>query len=346
MPDFNRPKNGEVFFLDAYTGAAIGKLKPSLGDIREYQLKELIKIFNYAKANSKFYKNLYKNTPALKGFEDFAALPLINSEDIRENGIAMVCKAQDEIKRIFTLDTGGTTGLPKRLFFSDDEIQRTVDFFTSGQIMFVSPQNYPEDKWFILLPCRQENSVGHIFGKSCHKAGVEPVYYGLPEDNQAAYKSLIKSKANTVLAAPKTMLALAALNKENYSLKSVLLSSDSISPHLKEQISRSFSCPVFEHYGMTEICFGGGIDCRYLKGYHMRESDLYTEILDKEHKPVKAGEWGQVVITTLHHFTMPLIRYATGDISRFIPEPCPCGSPIPLLDRIRPREGEKAFSMI
>ncbi len=58
--------------------------------------------------------------------------------------------------------------------------------------------------------------------------------------------------------------------------------------------------PVFSHYGMTEMGFGGGVECKYLCGYHMREVDFYFEIIDPiSWKVLPLGYKGEVVFTML-----------------------------------------------
>lgn len=73
-------------------------------------------------------------------------------------------------------------------------------------------------------------------------------------------------------------------------------------------------------------------------GYHLRELDLFLEILDPvTGLPVPDGETGEIVLTTLHREAMPLIRYRTGDAAAWLPGPCPCGSPLRRLAPLRGR---------
>jgi phenylacetate-coenzyme A ligase PaaK-like adenylate-forming protein len=73
-------------------------------------------------------------------------------------------------------------------------------------------------------------------------------------------------------------------------------------------------------------------------GYHLREADLYFEIVDpKTGEPLPDGETGEIVFTTLHCKSMPLIRYRTGDLSRIMLEPCGCGTILKRLERVRDR---------
>jgi phenylacetate-coenzyme A ligase PaaK-like adenylate-forming protein len=89
---------------------------------------------------------------------------------------------------------------------------------------------------------------------------------------------------------------------------------------------------------MTEMGLGGGVECQARRGYHVREADLYFEIINPTTgQPVVEGESGEVVFTTLTRRGMPLIRYRTGDISRFIPGDCPCGAILKTLERVKHR---------
>lgn len=117
-----------------------------------------------------------------------------------------------------------------------------------------------------------------------------------------------------------------------------LLSTDYVSAAIVSELRRIWQCEVFEHYGMTEMGLGGGLECQAHQGYHLRENDLYFEVIDPvSARPLPDGEYGEVVFTTLTRQGMPLIRYRTGDISRFIPEPCPCGGSLRRLARVQNR---------
>ena len=58
---------------------------------------------------------------------------------------------------------------------------------------------------------------------------------------------------------------------------------------------------------------------------HIRENHIIAEIIGPDGRPLPEGETGELVITTLDMQAMPLIRYRTGDLTRFLPGPCPCG---------------------
>ena len=88
------------------------------------------------------------------------------------------------------------------------------------------------------------------------------------------------------------------------------MSADYVPRSICNEVSKSFDCPVFTHYGMTEMGYGGGVECSALNGYHMRDVDLYTEIIDPlTGENVAEGNYGEVVFTTFRQR-----RYATYKI--------------------------------
>jgi len=68
-----------------------------------------------------------------------------------------------------------------------------------------------------------------------------------------------------------------------------------------------------------------GHECQAHDGLHVPEDHLLIEVLDESGEPVAPGERGELVVTTLRHEAMPLIRYRLGDITAVENEPCPCG---------------------
>jgi len=176
---------------------------------------------------------------------------------------------------------------------------------------------------------------------------VRPVPHGLVQNPETVLDIMAKERINTLVGIPTQVLALvyyepAEQEKDRIFIKNVLLSTDHVPAALAKHLEEAWGCRVFNHYGMTEMGLGGGVECEALAGYHLREADLLFEIVDPESGEVlPEGEEGEVVFTTLTRRGMPLIRYRTGDIARFIPEPCPCGTVLkrlsPVKDRVKGR---------
>jgi phenylacetate-coenzyme A ligase PaaK-like adenylate-forming protein len=174
------------------------------------------------------------------------------------------------------------------------------------------------------------------------RLGARGICHGIVRDKSATIREIVAQEIDCLVGLPVQVLGLArhkaAATIPTGRIKSVLLSADHVPQAIVREIERVWGCPVFNHYGMTEMGLGGAVDCRARSGYHIREADLYVEIIDPATGlPVPDGVQGEVIFTTLTRSGMPLIRYRTGDLSRIIPAPCPCGTVLKRLAWVRGR---------
>lgn len=118
-------------------------------------------------------------------------------------------------------------------------------------------------------------------------------------------------------------------------LKVVITTSEVLSPPQRELLARVFRAPVQNEYGCGEV---GPIayECESGRLHLMSENQL-VEILTPDGRPAAPGESGDIVVSDLNNYAMPLIRYRVGDLGVF-GEPCPCGRGFPVLDRVWGRE--------
>jgi phenylacetate-coenzyme A ligase PaaK-like adenylate-forming protein len=98
------------------------------------------------------------------------------------------------------------------------------------------------------------------------------------------------------------------------------------------ELIEAYNLPLYPHYGSREMALGGAVSCQARRGMHLRENHVIAEIIGPDGKRLADGERGELVITTVGMEAMPLIRYRTGDYTRILPEPCPCGSSLIRLD--------------
>jgi len=310
-------------------------------ELEKYQLNTLNNLIKYVKENSPFYKELYKNLDEINSLDELYKIPIINKDDIIENGNKMVCVNQSEISRIVSLDTSGTMGKYKRIYFTEEDQKLTIDFFIQGLSFLVKK----DDVMMIMLPFERENSVGDIIKQSLEIMKVKPVMNGTLSSFKKTTDIMISKKVNAIVGMPVEILALGRyIKKENLpiEIKSILLSADMVNNTLIEQIKKVYNCEVFNHFGMTETGLGGAVDCDYHDGIHVRENDLLIEIVNPVTKEkVQDGRSGEILITTLTRKAMPLIRYATGDISSFVVGNCSCSSVLKRLDKLRYRMDDR-----
>ena len=96
-------------------------------------------------------------------------------------------------------------------------------------------------------------------------------------------------------------------------------------PATKARIETAFGVRAYDLPGLTEIA-AWGFECDTRAGLtHVHEDYVYPEVLDEQEQPVKPGERGELVFTSLYRKAMPLLRYRTRDIVQLAARRCPCG---------------------
>ena len=259
--------------------------------------------------------SLYSSYPNVRTLADFEALPFTTDETLRMRGQHMLCVTPDRVRRIVTQQTSGTTGIPKRLCFIDADLERTVDYFTNGMRLVAAPN----ETCAVCLPCETPDGVGDLLARGLMRMGAVPLRVGLLRGVDDL------PEVQSAVGTPVQMLGMCALlEKMGKKLpQKALLSSDHV-PHAVRKRLRAMGVEPYEHFGMTETGYGCAIDCAAHDGMHVRENDLYLEVI-RDGQPVYDA-WGELVVTTLHSEAMPLVRYRTGDTARLTRARCECGS--------------------
>ncbi|WP_208022495.1 DVU_1553 family AMP-dependent CoA ligase [Desulfonema ishimotonii] len=313
--------------------------------LRQYQAEKLRETVAYAGQNSPFYRARLADFPVetLQTPEDVSRLPFTTAQDIRKAPLKFLCVSQSDISRMVTLKTSGTTANPKRLCFTAQDLELTVDFFAHAMRSFVKPGQ----RVLILLPGEQPDSVGDLLRRGLDRIGVDGIVSGPVADPAQTADTILKQEIDGLVGIPTQVLQLVRTDGVKKipagRIKSVILSTDYVPEAVKKTLESAWGCRVFNHYGMTEMGYGGGVECHAQCGYHFRDADLLMEIVDPATgQPKQDGEYGEAVFTTLTRHGMPLIRYRTGDLTRFLPDPCPCGT---VLKRMEPVRGRIAGSI-
>lgn len=324
---------------DTWMAHRLGLEKLTRADLEAHQLERLNRTLVRAKALSPFYSRHLANITRfpLQSLEEVADLPFTTPQDVRERGLSMLCVGQGEISRVVTLSTSGTTGEPKQLQFTGDDQDLTLGIFQSSMEQVARSG----EACFVLLPCATPGGVGDLLCKAIGRLGALPIAHGSIANLKETALCMAKEDSCTLVGIPAQVLALARFCRAkgiDVHVRSALLCTDYVSHAVAKALYDIWQCPVFEYYGMTEACYAGGMECAAHDGCHMHETDLLVEIVDpKSGRILPDGSEGEVVITSLLRRGMPLIRYRTGDISRILPDPCPCGSVLRRLEKIRRR---------
>lgn len=312
------------------------KQKTNSGDVQAWQRAKLNETLALARGKSSFYRKHLAGMPEkLNSLDEFRLFPFTTPEDIRQNPLRFVCVSQNEIQRVVTLQSSGTTGDPKRIYFTAADQDLTIDFFGVG----MSTLTESGERVLILLPGETPGSVGDLLRLGLARLDRIPLPYGPVRDPLHALETMAREQADGLVGSPTQVLGLARRwNPKDKAPHTILLSTDYVPAAIVRELEMIWGCEVFNHYGATEMGLGGGVECEAHRGYHLREADLYFEIINPETgEPVPDGDYGEVVFTTLTRRGMPLIRYRMGDRSRFLPGNCPCGTTLRTLEKVRGR---------
>ncbi len=275
-------------------------------------LTSLRRQIEYARSRSSFYAEHLRNISLPEKLEDMASLPFTGPDCIRDHGKSMVCVSAGEVRRIVSLFSSGTSSSPKRVYFSEGDLQRTVDFFAEGMGWMCSPG----EKVGILLPCEVPDGVGDLLARGLEKLGARPLRIGLVKNPSALADELMAQKPHVLVGMP-WQLRLLSLALPELNPRTVLLSADYVPEAVYPFLEKQWGCRVLGHFGMTETCFGGAVECLLHRGMYLRRNELYAEIIDPHSgRLLPPGETGELVLTTLRREAMPLIRYRTGDYAR------------------------------
>lgn len=312
-------------------------------ELATHQLKGLQWTVKHAYKNSSFYRERLEQAGIkpedIHTLKDIERLPFTTADDLRD-GYPFPLRAvpYEQIVRIHA--SSGTTGKRKVLCYTQKDIDDWAHFFARGYAMAG-----------VTALDRVQIAVGYGvwtagmgFQLGCEKIGALAVPVG-PGNVEMQCQFLVDFQS-TVFCSTASMALLMAeeihhrglTNKIN--LKKIIYGSERSSRSMRRKISELLGgAELFDIPGLTELYGPGtGMECPNHDCIHYWGDYYILEIIDPDTlQPLPPGEWGEMVVTTLCKEAAPLIRYRTRDITRIIPGPCTCGSPLPRHSRIKGR---------
>jgi phenylacetate-CoA ligase len=323
--------------------------KPSFVDtaqLQGYQLEGLKWTAQHAYDGCEHYRNAMIRVGVqpsdIQSLDDIRKLPFTSADDLRAGyPFPLLSTPFSEVVRIHA--SSGTTGKRKILAYTQKDIDDWGDFFARCYEMAGLTT---EDRIQIAVGYGVW-TAGVGFQLGCERFGALAVPVG-PGNIDMQCEFLVDLQS-TVMCCTASMGLLMAeeINrrgiKDKIALKKMIFgserSSDAMRRHIRDLIGLE---EMFDIVGMTELYGPGtGLDCTKHEGIHYWADYYILEILDPETlEPVPTGEIGEMVVTTLRKEAAPLIRYRTRDLTRLMPQPCSCGSVLPMHDRILGRSDD------
>lgn len=265
---------------------------------------------------------------------DLRKLPFTTSEMLAQHPGRFLATSQSEIQRVISGATSGTTGPAKRVFYTAQDTAHTVGFFAAG----ISEMLTAGEKCLIAFPFTGPFGLGDLIAQAVEQLGGIPVKAGFGQTWRELAELVRREQPETYIGFPVTLLGLTRVYGETLPVRRALVSGDACPKGVMDALEQALGNRLYPHYGSRECGLGGAVTCPAFEGMHLRENHILAEIVDENGEPVPDGEYGELVITTIGMEAMPLIRYRTGDYTRFLP-PCPCGGVTKRLDTVSRREG-------
>ena len=119
----------------------------------------------------------------------------------------------------------------------------------------------------------------------------------------------------------------------------VVTTAEMLYPHQRKHIESVLGCRVFNEYGAYDGG-AGAFECEQHEGLHLAMERGIVELLDDAGEPARPGDIGRVVVTDLHNYVFPFIRYDVGDRATVLPRPCVCGRGLERIEKLEGRSSD------
>ncbi|MDO5115513.1 MAG: AMP-binding protein [Synergistaceae bacterium] len=320
--------------LEIMTGELTGFLPPiDEGEMLRWQLARVRETMRRAMAKNSAAAARFASVDidALDSFEALARIPFTLPEELTAAPEDFLCEAGRNIARVTSIPTSGSSGAPKRIYFTEKDLRRTARLFELGMRPIIGGGR----RCLIMMSDDTPGSIASLLKEGVEKSGVPAVIYGNISDVDDAARAI--NEGDSIVGIPSQMIHLCR-KYPRLRPESLLLSADYVPAPVPEAIRETWRCRVYTHYGMTESCFGCAVQCAEESAQHIRHDSLLIEIIDPlSGRQLGFGEEGEIVVTVFANEAMPLFRYRTGDISSLAAGKCGCGSRLPRLGAVKGR---------
>ena len=332
--------------------------------LQERMENRLSRLLRHAAENVPFYQEVYRRldlSPSqLRSVSDLQQLPIVSKATFRQHPIEQFLAANVPVHRRLEWTTSGSTGEPFK-FYLDRQMM---------PIVFASHLFY--DTWFSLNPFDRhirimappaaepplpENTPWTAWLRYKVNSRLQAAYEAKTQRRfsmfdlsgaraEEIYECIETFRPRYVLGYTSTLSSVADdLLRRNLllsrPLSGVMTIAETLTPHRRQLIERYFGGPIINRYGLREFKFWCAQNCSESPDmFHVNTELVVWEIVRQDGTPAGPGELGRVVLTNLHNYAMPFIRYDTGDLAVAGTKSCVCGRGFPLVEQLEGRSTE------
>jgi phenylacetate-CoA ligase len=318
----------------------------SRSDLQALQLERLQTTLKRVGTNVPFYRNkfneLHLNPDKLNSLDGIRDYPFTLKQDLRDNyPYGLFAVPLRDVVRVHS--SSGTTGMATVVGYSKNDIVLWSNLVAR---ILCGAGVTPDDVIQIAFGYGLfTGGFGLHYGAERLGASVIPISAG---NTKRQIQIMQDFKTTALVCTPSYALKMAdvmmdmGINPNGLSLRYGLFGAEPWSEAMRQEINERLGIRATDNYGLSEV-MGPGVagECAECNGLHVNEDHFLIEILDPDTlEPVKPGEVGELVITTLTKEAFPVIRYRTRDLTRLLPEPCPCGRTFARVSRMMGRSDD------
>jgi phenylacetate-CoA ligase len=319
------------------------------------QMRQASALVRHAAATVPYYRDKLGEQPFSRHvpltWDDFRALPLLRRDDIQDAGQSLVSEAiPGSHGPGYEVRSSGSTGKPIRVMGTGLTGMFLRAFSMRGHLWH--GRDLAAKNVDIRTAKPTEGPRGKQTWNSVLGAG-ESVLLDINLPVQSLLDHLIREDPVYLQTHPYTLKGMIKNSIERgvrpQSLREARTFGEALDPGIRELARDHWGIAVVDNYSAMET---GTIalQCPQNENLHVQSESVLVEVIDDYGRPCLPGEVGRVVVTSLHNFATPLIRYELGDFAE-VGDACVCGRGLPVLKRVLGRQrnllvlpsGEKRF---
>lgn len=308
--------------------------KASSQQIKLFQEEKLKELLQYVNKNSKYYQRVFAerniDIESIHTLKDLVHIPVTTKDQLQQYNNDFICVPKHKI--IDYVTTSGTLGEPVTFVLTNNDLDRLA---YNEAISFACAGVQEKDVLQLMTTIDRRFMAGLAYFLGVRKlgAGIIRVGAGIPE---LQWDSILKFKPTYLIVVPSFLLKLIEYAEQHNidvnaaGIKGAICIGESLRDQdfslntLSNKIKEKWEIELYSTYASTEM--GTAFtECTAQQGGHHHPELIIAELLDENDNPVKEGEEGELVITTLGVEAMPLVRFKTGDMLKMYISSCVCG---------------------
>lgn len=325
---------------------------------------KLAKVLQHTATRVPFYRDLFSNKTLDLGnsstFEILKQFPVITKGRYKENPLEYFLADNIPSERRLLWTTSGSTGEPfsfyldrrampqafaNHLFFDSWWGLRPFERYVRIVNPPAAPPRLPAE---ISAGSRVRWKIANSLKKAYESLTQEKIWVMEVDRDQAEqiYRRIERFRPSFILGYTSTLAFIAHELIERqmwlaHPVQGVITIAETLSPQRREIIEKYFKAPIINRYGLREFATWSAQSCSSSPNeLHINTEMVVCEIVRADGSPAPVGETGRVVLTDLHNYARPFIRYDTGDLGVAGSGSCACGRGFPLLHRLDGRSLE------